>query len=431
MDNTTNTVLIEMCLEKVKKFKDPDRIKSDNIIGDLEEKDLLSIAYGYPGIIVMFAELDAFFPNEGWDKVTHEYMKNLKKLLEQNSISDISLFHGLAGINYSVQLASKKGTRYQKIIKELDTLLINKASFFLMNVKKINSNLELGTSEFGYDLITGITGIGTYILKFKKQNLYPLLKDILTFLIELSTNIKTTKGQVPAFITSPKAMIVESDRVKYPNGYLNLGIAHGISGPLALLSRAYLEGITVKEHLSSIIYISNLLSDHFNFDKNGLYIQRIVTLEQMLEEQRDKEKETRFDAWCYGGFGVSYSLLLAYQATYNTKIKYNLIELLKGILSCSIEEWSIKTPILCHGYAGNMQIINRLLSAEEISQEKNVVKELINKRSELYNRINEYYESNPEKVNISLLEGDIGVILVLLSISRLEYVHWDGFLLLS
>lgn len=285
----------------------------------------------------------------------HEYVKIIKNIIEKNDLNkDVSLFTGLAGINYAIHHTSENRTRYTEMLIELDSHLNTLGNRFLKDIISVNNYLTRGTIELGYDLITGITGIGCYILKSGNSKLYHLLDCIILHLIKLSKSIVIDNINTIGFLTSNEIDDFEETKEKFPHGYLNIGLSHGIAGPLSLLSLAYKNGFKHEGQLSAIKVLADCIIGLTNKDKNGFYIERMIGLEDLNKVHNERTvNNTRFDAWCYGGFGVVHALTLANSIIRSEPIERVIFDLLNGILNSEVDEWNVNSPIICHGYAGN------------------------------------------------------------------------------
>ena len=97
-----------------------------------------------------------------------------------------------------------------------------------------------------YDLIRGLTGIGAYLLH-RHGGGDPLhqevLKNVLSYLVRLTEPLTIGGEAVPGWWTGNAPDDQPSPR--WPGGHGNLGMAHGIAGPLTLLSTAMRQGATV------------------------------------------------------------------------------------------------------------------------------------------------------------------------------------------
>ncbi|KAA0798382.1 hypothetical protein DN398_20715 [Bacillus sp. JAS102] len=440
---------VEIIIQKlVRKLSNPELVEFEFERKNLQPWNPLSLSHGYPGLIILFSEMDRYYPDKNFDNVAHQYMIKLRDLLETADIQgNVSLFNGFSGINYTVLLASKEGTRYSSMLNTLDDHLYKLANSFMEQVEKKHEDLPFGSFEFCYDLVMGITGIGRYALESRHPGMKKLLERILTHLVHLATEKLVEGEKVTNFFSPPETIIVEEDKLRFTSGYMNLGLSHGIAGPLALLSLAITKGIVVKGQSQAIDILFQTLHRMASKDGYGYYFKRMLGLEDILNGVScNKEEDGRFDAWCYGSFGIARALSLAYEALEREEMKEMTSELLYSLVTVPVEKMNVKSSILCHGYGGNMQILNRL-SHSKVIQEDCKLRNLLEKRkTELlkvlinqFDSKSEYgfydviYQNNSFKreEKIGFLEGVAGVLLSLVSCIKSQEARWDEILLLG
>src|SRR5439155_18120829 len=102
-----------------------------------------------------------------------------------------------------------------------------------------------------YDLIRGLTGIGAYLLHRHSGD--DLLRDVLSYLVRLTKPLTVDGDRLPGWWTGNAPN--DQPSAQWPGGHGNLGMAHGIAGPLALLSIAMRHGITVTGQADAIVRI--------------------------------------------------------------------------------------------------------------------------------------------------------------------------------
>ncbi|WP_282173968.1 lanthionine synthetase C family protein [Cytobacillus firmus] len=432
----------------VDKFSEPDNVSFEHEQNDVMPWNPLSLSHGYPGLIVLFSELDRYFPDMEYSLTTHKYMIKLKELVENNpQIHQISLFNGFTGVNFAVRLASHGGTRYSSMVQSLEEYSLPVSREFVKQVIKKHSEIEAGAYEYCYDLITGITGIGRYALSSSHPGYRELLsEEIIPHLIKLTRTQDVNGKRLTGFYSPPETIIVEEDKEKFTKGYVNLGLSHGIAGPLSLLSLAKIKGMEGESIDEAIRSLFKILADHISYDNEGPYFKRMVGLDD--PENHRKDETDRFDAWCYGSFGVCRAIDLAYEAVGDLEMKRLIRELTKALITMPISKYNIISPILCHGYSGNLHILNRLLNSSALNEDEELLNLGEKRKQELISQVLRLYDSNlkygyadlvrekggqTKKIEkVGLLEGTVGILLSLISAQNPEIEpYWDEFLLLS
>ena len=108
-----------------------------------------------------------------------------------------------------------------------------------------NANLE-EVQAYNYDLIYGIAGVLYYSLnthKIKEKTIY----NMINFLVELYRIKSHDWGSIIRYHIEKDKLLLADEKVKYPKGCINFGLAHGIIAPLIALAKAKKYGYNVKE----------------------------------------------------------------------------------------------------------------------------------------------------------------------------------------
>jgi lantibiotic modifying enzyme len=223
----------------------------------------------------------------------------------------------------------------------------------------IDAALESGLSEAGsnaawlqrYDLLYGVTGLGIYALErlpgAGARRILELIVERLAFLSsETSDGITwfTPPGQLPA-----RALL------RTPEGYFNLGVAHGIPGVIAFLGRVCAAGVAEPRS-------RELLKGAVRWT---------------LAQRRPRGDRVDFPAWvassgnppadrvswCYGNPGIAVALLIAARAVGELQWEEEAIELARTCAERPFVESRVQEACLCHGGAGNGHLFHRLFLA--------------------------------------------------------------------
>lgn len=400
---------------------DPAHANPHPFISSLSWDDL-SLVSGYPSLLLFFSILQQknMLDNE---EIVHQLVVKIKEAIEQEGIVDLSLFNGVSGISFALQQASCDGKRYKRMLATLNSILIDKTEHFFLQPILENVRQNRPTPSQLYDPICGITGIGRYALENRSQpQLNQLAEDITKTLIQFSHSLSIKGKKVPGwFLQSPSSKIFN---IYPPNGYFNLGLAHGITGVLAFLSIALLKGIEVSGHKETILRITEWIRSKSFMTNSGVQWPEFVSWEEEIQEEPHHTANSR-DAWCSGTPGIARTLFLAGKALRDNELKTFALSTFRGIFRRTQKEWGLLSPTICHGIAG------LLLITAEMAKEDNC-EDLIPKVNELKNILLTYYQpdapfgfknielcpnqSYAEVSKICLLEGSIGILLTLLTL---------------
>lgn len=159
--------------------------------------------------------------------------------------------------------------------------------------------------------------------------------------------------------------------------------------------------------------------------------------EEHLIDNVKGENEIQYrDAWCYGTAGVCRSIYLASKALDNKLYGEIAKEGFKAIFERDVEDWNLDGATFCHGYAGLLQMANRMF----IDTQDTLYAELINKVSneiiKLADENNPFIFKDFEGMNhidkAGLLDGSAGIALSLISTVNLDKeFSWDNCFLIS
>ncbi|MFF4694578.1 lanthionine synthetase LanC family protein [Streptomyces chattanoogensis] len=121
-----------------------------------------------------------------------------------------------------------------------------------------------GAPLAAYDVISGATGLGRLLLarQHAHRTHHALLTSAVDYLICLTDPVHVHGRTVPGWWTPDAPSLNRT--ASFPRGHVNLGLAHGIAGPPALLALARQRGITAPGRLvargGAVSFINRLFS---------------------------------------------------------------------------------------------------------------------------------------------------------------------------
>lgn len=440
----------QLVLEIADRMRDPDHVRSLVLQSSHCHPDLahsfplwggISLAGGYSGILLMFAELDYRFPDQNWDSAAHAYVLKIKEEIETKGISSLSLFGGLSGICFALRKASRSGTRYQKLIHTLDKYLLEKIEDYYFS--PLRENLRKGSPSFKpqYDLMQGIAGVGVYGLHCLSDSaLHSMVEEILLLLIGLTKPIQRGGRSIPGWYVLLEDHFLQSEKTQYPEGNFNLGLSHGVSGVLAFLSAAMMRGIVLEGQHEAIERITSWIQKHRR-EYNGIFFwNNLVSFEEEIGTTQALHPSFPLrDAWCYGTPGTAYSLFLAGKALKDKELHQFALDSFLSIFQKNQNDWLLTSPTCCHGLSG------LLLLTKKITQETKD-ENLVKKASSLTQLLLTFHHTDypfgfrnlqlckgekfAEVDEAGLLEGAAGVLLTLLSGTG-KSSGWDAIFLID
>lgn len=191
-----------------------------------------------------------------------------------------------------------------------------------------------------FDLIQGLTGLGALLLT--REDTSPLLREVLKYLVSLSRPVHSQGRRLPGWWSD-----VGPGDERLPGGHGNNGVAHGISGPLALLSLAARHGIRVPGQRDAIEVFAHWL------DRYGCCYW--ITRDQLS----DREPPTPWIArpsWCYGLLGIARAQQLAALALRDPIRRQAAEETVVRVLTDQAHLDRVSDASLCHGWAGLLTV---------------------------------------------------------------------------
>ncbi len=383
------------------------------------------VSNGDVSIALLLGHMDACFPDSGWDRVAHTYIARAIQSFEIGSeqAMGVGLVGGLAGLCFTVHYLSRGGQRYQQLLQSLEAILVKQ-------VARLTVQTEINSVGFhDYDLISGPAGIGRYLLlRPEVPGTTEVLHMVLSRLIYLS---QEDDGRLRYFVPPQRA--TEERRRTYPEGFIDCGLAHGVPGPLALLSLAHVQGVEHPGLEDAIERLASWMVAQSYRDEWGINWPYSVSYEHEANETQTRNTRA---AWCYGNPGVARALWLAGCALGDSSLRSLALEAMRAVHYKPLEALDIPSPIICHGIAGVLQIAMRFANdtGEDTFTEMSskLAQQLMLQFQPDAPFGFRHIEAQGNSVdNPGLLEGAAGVTLALLSAAVGMEPAWDRLLLIS
>ena len=206
----------------------------------------------------------------------------------------------------------------------------------------------------------------------------------------------------------------------------DLSIAHGLSGILLILFRIYDLGIKREEIKSFILDSIKYILKFYIPNPNPKKDQSLFALGADLDN--DTPQYSNMLAWCYGDLNQLILLIKASQ-TFETNAWDDIIEnVIQRVCSRSLSDSLVHDSHFCHGASGVFFLfdyLNKMLPRAEFQEAKN------RWRQTLIDSLDTDLKKNTfKKKETELLEGLVGVGLVLLSEISNQPLAWPKILLM-
>jgi hypothetical protein len=333
---------------------------------------------------------------------------------------DAGLYLGAPAVAFALHAATTDGSdKYQRALSAL-----GRSVTALTHHRTDQAHARITSGHLPklaeFDVISGLAGIGAHLLRHEPGN--DALERILIYLVRLSEPLRSDGEILPGWWADhdPHAGISPD----YPGGHGNFGLAHGISGPLALLALARRRGVVVDDHVGAIERICAWLDIWRQDHDAGPWWPQWVTRDELRRGYVRQSGPLR-PSWCYGTPGIARAQQLAAIATADTARQQLAEHALAACLSDANQLDRIIDNSLCHGWAGLFQTAWRVATDAATTT-------IADRLPHLAGRLLQRAETGPS-AGKGLLEGDAGLALALYTAADIDPTlsGWDTCLLIA
>jgi hypothetical protein len=246
--------------------------------------------------------------------------------------ANASLFHGAPALEF---VLTRAGQVPRSVFDATDRVV---AARLAAAHKRQSSGVLPRPAEF--DLIRGLAGLGALLLT--RSAPAPLLPDVLTYLVSLSQPVQREGRDLPGWWSDAGP----ADEL-LPGGHGNLGVAHGIAGPLAVLALALRQEVKVPGQPDAVEDFASWLDRY----EHGYWI----TPDQLPAPSSDDPQDLR-PSWCYGALGLARTRQLAALALGDDTRRQASEDAAFQALADPARLATVTDASLCHGWAGLLTI---------------------------------------------------------------------------
>jgi hypothetical protein len=313
-------------------------LRADEPSGDRDVIAGPSLAGGAAGLAVLFAYLAEACSGTGDEAAAGLWLDRAINSVSEQPM-EAALYGGLTGVGWAATSVGKllPGLDRPDVNEEIDETLLE----------------HLGPSPWRdeYDLIGGLVGLGVYALERLPGS---MAAACLERVIDHLGQTAERRPEGVTWWTNP-AWLIPATRDKFPRGYYNLGLAHGVPGVIALLGCACAAGVGV--------------------DRARPLLDGAVGW--LLAQQSAAEAVDAFPcwvgpdiphvparlAWCYGDLGLAVALLWAARCVGAADWERAALAVARRAAVRPTEQSGVVDAGLCHGAAGVGHLFNRLFQA--------------------------------------------------------------------
>lgn len=212
----------------------------------------------------------------------------------------------------------------------------------------------LAAPSDAYDLVHGYAGMAVPVLqRIADGKASPVSDAVARGILD---HLERLARPMPSGLSwhTPPALLPSWQRALAPDGYTNLGLAHGIPGVIAILARYIAADVDAGRARvlldGAVAYVRAVARpDLGNHYPSWLPVGG-----------RDDRSRV---AWCYGDLGVAVALMSAAAVTHRAEWQLVALDLAHGMAVRAFDDAGVVDAGLCHGAAGAAHLFNRLAQA--------------------------------------------------------------------
>ncbi|SED55117.1 Lanthionine synthetase C-like protein [Streptomyces sp. 2112.3] len=275
-----------------------------------------------------------------------DHIREAIRSTQVEPLEHYGLFAGTSGLALALADVTRDEPRFRSSLDRLHEQLADQV------LAAPPHRIERAVSDLDYDLITGAAGALVHLSSVSdpSDRVADATAALVDYLVWLAQPAKSNATPHRWLITPEFYPPVGDYHAKYPHGYLNLGMSHGVPGVAAALAAAWEAGHRRPGHLEAIQSLTRWVRDQAGSDAHGPVWGDGTPVD---EHGRESAAECGHDrmAWCYGTAGVAAALLAVASATADEELHAAAITAFDGVLARA-EHIRPLSPTLCHGHSG-------------------------------------------------------------------------------
>ncbi|SCL59237.1 lanthionine synthetase C family protein [Micromonospora eburnea] len=309
---------------------------------EINRWDPLSLALGDASVAVLCAAVRSVSTDQRWDHAAHAALRAGASALADGP-PRLGLYDGVAGYGAAVCLLSGSADRYPTLRQQLDALLLPAVERFATSAPP----RAPAWPGAGYDLVNGLCGLAAYLLLRQDGRASdPTLAAVTKTLADLLDDLESHRLVLPAGGSAADV-----------DGYVDLGLAHGLPGVVALLSLVLRGGPTdLPAVRRSVRRGAEWIADHLREGAHGPGWPRLVSVNESGWTSADRPAPDAAVAaarpgWCYGTPGVARAIFLAGRALEDQRLQRLAVTAVKAAAHPHAVS-QLASATICHGLAG-------------------------------------------------------------------------------
>ncbi|MFF4263499.1 lanthionine synthetase C family protein [Streptomyces virginiae] len=320
---------------------------------NISELEAGTLARGHAGISLLFSSRAVRDPEAA--TAAHGHLQRCSQLMRTVPHSGIGLQAHVTGLGFAMLAARSTTGGYGGALEQLDRH-VTRAAMALCNPAAGLQRRELDR----FDAIGGLAGIGRYLL-LRGEQVAEARDTVLDTLIGMAleaTDASAAAGAgLPGFwVDEAPSPFFDADSDVARHGHLNLGLAHGVPGPLVLLSLAHTQGIRRPGLLEAVERLAGLLVTWAQYDAYGPFWPGFLSRSEYLTGSLAAARTRQF-RWCYDTPGVARALQIAGRAVGRDDWPALADDAVAAAVAVPAESWGEVGMGMCHGWAGLLYLL--------------------------------------------------------------------------
>lgn len=295
-------------------------------------------AGGNAGLALLFAQL-AVAGDDTAAEIAYRHLDAAITMLGREAMQ-ASLLAGFVGVAWVATVLQDmlEGGRDTSLTADIDEALVE-------HVARSPWRRE-------YDLVSGLAGFGLYgLLRHEDDVGRAVIGHVVARLGELAE--RSAEG---CTWFTPVEHLPPHQAERFPGGYHNLGLAHGVPAAIGFLAQAAAVGSSAAEELCTAAF-EWLLAQRLPNDSGGAFASTVE-----LASGATRQSPARL-AWCYGDPGVAAALHVAGTALGREEWVRVAEDIALGAALRPMELSGVLDAGICHGAAGLALIFHRFWQA--------------------------------------------------------------------
>ncbi|MGK5642338.1 lanthionine synthetase C family protein [Streptomyces sp. URMC 126] len=283
----------------------------------------------------------------------HAYLLRALAAVAGGGPAPRGVFSGTSGAAYALLVAHRATGGYRSALERLDAYHRDLVRKTLPPVTD-----EPVATNHEFETIYGMSGVGRFLLA-RGEAARTEAHAVLGYLTGLAHGTAVVRGhRVPRWWS--RSAPRKGQEAELPDGHLNLGLAHGVAGPLALLALAWRAGETIEGQREAIENLVGLLERWAVPDDGEAGRPPFLTLDDWSAGPAALRLPWQRPSWCYGAPGVSRAIQLAALALDRPDWHELAHRSLLPLLSRPVADWGLEDAGICHGAGGLLHLLGLL-----------------------------------------------------------------------